>query len=238
MGGCDWHWTSCPSKEEWRTKQAMTFSARLITLHTQPGLRIILMRAFCSLLATGDCSFPDAIFSATETILVDSQTAISWQHIIFGCFSIEWSHMQESHAQAEKLDPEIYTGKSWMAKVTKHIWRAFRALWLLRNADLHGTTFAKGKPVKRAHLEPLVTHIYAHIHQLNPSDRNMLHHMPLAEQQALPLSCLLTWLSSIQPAFEEARIREDHDFNLKEALALNLEIEAAIAVKAELQAEG
>jgi hypothetical protein len=121
---------------DWRTKQATTFSARLITLHTQPGLRTILLRAFRSLLSIGDCSFPDAIFSATETTLVDSQTAIGWQHIIFGCFSIEWSNMQESHARAEKLDPKLYSGKSWTAKVTKHIWRAFRALWLLTSTGL------------------------------------------------------------------------------------------------------
>jgi hypothetical protein len=199
-----------------------------LTYHLSAGLR--------SLLSTGDCSFPDAIFSAAETTLVDSQTAIGWQHIIFGRFSIEWSNMQESHARAEKLDPKIYSGKSWTTKVTKHIWRAFRALWLLRNADLHGTTFAEGKPAKRARLAPLVTRIYAHIHRLDPSNRDMLH-MPLAERLALPLSSLLTWLSTIQPAFEEARIREDHDFDLEEALALDLEIEAAIAAEAELQAK-
>jgi hypothetical protein len=124
---------------------------------------------------------------------------------------VEWSKIQESHTRAEKLDPKIYTGKSWTIKVTKHIWWAFRALWLLRNSDLHVTTFAGGKPAKRARL-------------------NMLH-MPLANRLALPLSALLTWLSTIQPAFEEARIREDHDFDLKEALALDLEIEAAIAAK-------
>jgi hypothetical protein len=61
--------------------------------------------------------------------------------------------------------------------------------------------------------------------------------MPLAERLALPLSTLITWLSTIQPAFEEARIREDHDFDLEEALALDLEIEAAIAAEAELQAD-
>jgi hypothetical protein len=44
-------------------------------------------------------------------------------------------------------------------------------------------------------------------------------------------------VSTIQPAFEEARIREKAGFDLKEALALDLEIEAAIAAKVELQAE-
>jgi hypothetical protein len=205
-------------------------------LNTQPGLRIILLRAFRSLIATGDCSFHDDNFSATETVLIDSQTAIGWKHLPFGRFSIEWSRIQELHTRAKKLDPKLFSGKSWTSKVTKHMWRAFRALWLLRNADLHGTTFAEGEPSKRARLAPLVTHIYDHIHQLDPGDRDMLR-MPLAERLAPPLSTLITWLSTIQPAFEEARIREDHDFDLEEALALDLEIEAAIAAEAELQAD-
>jgi hypothetical protein len=61
--------------------------------------------------------------------------------------------------------------------------------------------------------------------------------MPLVKRLTLPLSTLITWLSTIQPAFEEARIREEPNFNLEEALTLDLEIEAAIAPKAELQAE-
>jgi hypothetical protein len=226
----------CPSKEEWRTKQATSLSTRLISLHTQPGLRIILLRAFRSILATGDCSFQDAVFSGDEELLVDSQTAIGWNHLLFGRFSLEWARIQEGYTRAEKLDPKFYNGKAWTTKVTKLIWRAFRALWLLRNADLHGITFAEGEPAKRARLAPLVTHIYEHIHQLDPHDREMLR-MPLVERLALPLSTLITWVSTIQPAFEEARVRDDADFDLEEALALDLEIEAALAAEAELQAE-
>jgi hypothetical protein len=44
-------------------------------------------------------------------------------------------------------------------------------------------------------------------------------------------------VSTIQPAFEEACIHEEADFNLEEALALDLEIEAALAAEAGLQAE-
>jgi hypothetical protein len=201
-------------------------STHLISLHTQPGLHIILLRAFRSILATGNCSFHDTVFSGDEELLVDSQTAIGWKHLLFGRFSLEWARIQEGYTCTEKLDPKFYNGKAWTTKVTKLIWRAFRALWLLRNADLHGITLAC-EPAKRARLAPLVTHIYEHIHQLDPHDREMLR-MPLVERLALPLSTLITWVSTIQPAFEEARIRDDTDFDLEEALALNLEIEAGL----------
>jgi hypothetical protein len=80
------------------------------------------------------------------------------------------------------------------------------------------------------------THIYDNIHQLDPSDCEMLR-MPLTDQLALPLSTLFTWVSTIQPAFEEVCIGGDADFDLEEALALDLEVEAALVAKADLQAE-
>jgi hypothetical protein len=53
--------------------------------------------------------------------------------------------------------------------------------------------------------------------------------MPLVKRLALPLSTLITWVSTIQPVFEEA--------DLEEALAVDLETEAALDAEAELQAE-
>jgi hypothetical protein len=60
---------------------------------------------------------------------------------------------------------------------------------------------------------------------------------PFAERLAAPLSTLITWVSTIQPAFEEARIHEEVDFDkevdfdLEEVLALDLEIEAALTTE-------
>jgi type II secretory pathway component PulM len=81
-----------------------------------------------------------------------------------------------------------------------------------------------------------VIHIYEHIHQLDPNERKMLS-MSLAERPALPFSALVTWMIMIQPAFEEAHIQEELDFDLEEALAHDLQIEVALTAKAELQAE-
>ena len=58
--------------------------------------------------------------------------------------------------------------------------------------------------------------------------------MPLAQRLQLPLSILVTWLSTIQPAFEAARICKDPDFELKDQLAINLEREEALTSEAKL----
>jgi hypothetical protein len=73
------------------------------------------------------------------------------------------------------------------------------------------------------------------MHHLDPSKCKMLR-MLLTDPFTLALSTLFTWVSTIQPAFEEACIWENADFDLEEALALDLEIEAALATEANLQA--
>jgi hypothetical protein len=227
----DWHWISCPSKAEWRTKQHDLFSARLISLQTHPGLKLLILRAHKALLEYGNCDFTDAVLSADEASVIASQTAIGWRHFAFGRCSSEWSRIQEQHARAEKLDPKHFNGDLWTSKVIKHIWRSLRALWTLRNTDLHGTTYAEGEPTRRARIVPLIRRMYARAHELAPRDQAMLR-MPLDERITQPLSVLVTWLSAVQPAFEEARVRNDDiDSDMEDEIAEELEIEQAIALE-------
>jgi hypothetical protein len=215
------------------THQATLFSSRLDLRQTQPGIKLIILRAFKSLLSSGACDFDDAVLSADESLLVSSQSAIGWRHLLYGHCSLEWARLQEKHARAEHLDSKLFTGRSWTRKVIRYFWHAFQDLWKVRNTDLHGTTFAEGKPAKRARLTPIVRYLYDHIHQLSPSDRVMLH-MPIEARLQQPISVLRTWLSLVQPAFEESRIRDDDlDSDQEAANAEDAEIEIAIALDAD-----
>jgi hypothetical protein len=52
--------------------------------------------------------------------------------------------------------------------------------------------------------------------------------MPLEDRIKQPLSVLVTWLSAVHPAFEEARIRDDEiDSDMEDKIAEELEIEQA-----------
>jgi hypothetical protein len=152
--------------------------------------------------------------------------------MLYGRCSTKWARLQDVYARAENLDSKIFTGQSWTRKVTRYFWLAFQALWKVRNTDLHGTTFAESEPTRRARILPVVTNLYQHIHALAPSDRIMLC-MPLAERLQQPTSVLTTWLSVVQPAFDEARIREDIDLDEEAALAEEEEIEQALAAEAD-----
>jgi hypothetical protein len=54
--------------------------------------------------------------------------------------------------------------------------------------------------------------------------------MPIEDRLKQPLSVLTTWLSIVQPAFEEARIDEDYDSEIEAARVLDLEIERVLAM--------
>jgi hypothetical protein len=201
----DWHWIACPSRLEWRTKQATALSCRLVSLKTEPGLKIIFLRAFKALLSTGDFTISATdTYSASEQSVVDSQSAIGWQHLLFGRLSSEWIRAQDAHVATEELDPAKSSGATWATTVTKHIWQSLLALWLLRNKSLHGETHAENEATKRTRIEPLIQRMYACQDELTVADRTVLFRKPLADRLAQPYSVLTTWLSVAQPAFDAA----------------------------------
>ena len=218
----DWHWIACPSRAEWRATQAKLFRSKLTSLKTEPGLKFIALQAFKSLLDTGSCDFTGAAFSDEESILVSSQTAIGWRHFLYGRCSVEWARIQDRHIKSEQLNQTYYNGPAWTNKVIQYLWDAIRALWTVRNNDLHGTTFSEGEATKRARLHPLIRNLYDHIDELDPIDRAMLR-MPLEDRLKQPVSVLVTWLSVAQPAFEAARIREDPDYDEDAEITLQME---------------
>jgi hypothetical protein len=218
----DWHWLTCPSRAEWRSTQAKLFRSKLTSLKTEPGLKFIALQAFTSLLDTGSCDFTNATFSDEEALLVSSQSAIGWRHFLYGRCSTEWSRIQDQHTKAEQLNPKYYNGPAWTTKVIQYLWDSIRALWTVRNTDLHGTTFLESEATKRDRLHPLVRYLYDHIDELDPIDRAMLR-MPLEDRLKQPVSVLITWLSVAQPAFDAARIREDPEYEMDAEATLQME---------------
>jgi hypothetical protein len=80
-------------------------SGRLGMLKTEPGLKIIFLRAFKSLLSTGDT------FSDNKQAVITSQSTIVW-HILFGSLSSKWVHVQDEHVATKKLASQKYSGKT------------------------------------------------------------------------------------------------------------------------------
>jgi hypothetical protein len=212
----DWHWITCQYRAEWRDTQRTLLSNRLAALHTHPGLKLILLRAFTDVLSTGDSDFFGAQLDPDETQLVASQTSIGWSNILCGRFCVEWSQIQAKHIEEAQIDGRHFSGDQWTTKVIQHLWRALHSLWKLRNTALHGTTFTESEATRRTRIEPLVTRLYADIWRLDPADQVMLR-KPLAERLQQPLSIIETWLSLVQPAFDAAEHSDADSVDMDES---------------------
>ncbi len=212
----DWHWITCPGRAEWRNLQGLQFSLFLVSLKTHPSITNILVRAYKSVLATGDCDFAADTYSDEEQVLVDSQSRIGWPHILFGRLSTSCSQLQKLHIQTEELDEKKYSASRWTAKVHKYIWQRLHSLWLLRNTSLQGSTFTESEATWRTRIEPLVKRLYADIWRLDPTDQVMLR-KPLAERLQQPLSIIETWLSLVQPAFDAAEHSDNDSVDMDES---------------------
>jgi hypothetical protein len=206
----DWHWITCPARAEWRTQQGLQFACFLGSIKTCPSIINILVRAFKSVLATGDCDFAEDTYSDEEQAVVDSQSRIGWPHILFGRLSSALTAMQRQHLVDEEIDQKKFSAAHWASKVHKFIWQRLHALWLLRNTALHGTTFQESEATRRSRITPLVLQLYERRLELAPSDQIMLR-MPVDTRLSQPLSTIETWLSVVTPAFEAARLDDIQD---------------------------
>jgi hypothetical protein len=116
----DRHWIyispvriTCPSHAEWRTTQEPLLSSSTNYpqhTNTQAGLKIILLRAFRSLLTTGTCALDPA------------PCHLLWRRLLssFWYKPTEWSTIQNKHVKAEKLNWTKYSGTIWSYQFIKY----------------------------------------------------------------------------------------------------------------------
>jgi hypothetical protein len=204
----DWHWLLCPAHQSWRDKQARLLARRLRSLHTEPGLKFIILRAFRDLTHSGSCSFTGTTLTEPEQSVVNSQATIGWQHFLFGRFSKEWSTAQRLHIVAADQNADKYSGSAWTAQIITHLWRAIHALWGIRNEALHGPS--NQATTKRDRIEPLISALYSRQLEIPLADQIMFR-KPLNERLRQPLSVLNVWLSVATPAFHAARLDTDNE---------------------------
>ena len=88
------------------------------------------------------------------------------------------------------------------------MWRTILSHWEVRNKALHGDTLPENEATKRACIHPIIRALSARIHKLNP-DNQVMFQKPIDERLQQPLSILTTWLSVVNPAFNNSRIHHE-----------------------------
>jgi hypothetical protein len=113
-------------------------------LQTQPGLKLIVFCTFKSILSSSKCdNFSDSSFSDTEQTLIDSQTEIGWQSLLFGNFPQSGQVYKMNTSMPKTLTSGTSSVSSGSPRSPQHIWQALHILWTLYNTRLHGSSFEK-----------------------------------------------------------------------------------------------
>jgi hypothetical protein len=83
-------------------------------------------------------SAPVSRFSRYES-LVEHQSSIGWDQLIFGRWSTLWATHQSSYLQRQKIHPiRTNHGTGWTSHIMTLIWALCHNAWLDRNQVLHG----------------------------------------------------------------------------------------------------
>ena len=82
---------------------------------------------------------PYAIFGEEVQTVLDSQSAIGWDHLFLGGVSCKWDTVQQAYLQRTGSKMEIaYANKGWLKVLIHIIWKACCDEWMIRNQHLHG----------------------------------------------------------------------------------------------------
>ena len=86
-----------------------------------------------------DTPQPPASPGERYNTLVESQSSIGWNQLIFGRWSQLWAHHQLEHLRRNNITITTYNhGTGWSTKIILLIWTHFHEAWIIRNQALHG----------------------------------------------------------------------------------------------------
>jgi hypothetical protein len=77
---------------------------------------------------------------------LEEQTHLGWRQIFDGRWSRKWAYLQDQYLwEIGNKDPK-YTGTTWLtAMLISTVWQQLFALWLERNATIHGAPMLPSK---------------------------------------------------------------------------------------------
>jgi hypothetical protein len=161
--------------------------------------------------------------------LIHSQNDICWTHLLKGCFSHHWVHIQDSHIyHDDEICSMKFTGAIWLKKVLHHPWSHLYKAWKLRNTDLHGIDTADKEAKAKAKLRPAIAALYSTAASLPFLDRWLLD-KDLTECLNQHSREQTAWISLIMLTIQIAKAKEAHlrkksQRNIREFFLLPLHI--------------
>ena len=80
------------------------------------------------------------LFPSEVRDLIMQQNSIGWRQLFNGRFATEWLRLQQQyyHKHRNIAENNRRDGGIWQVQLTLLLWDQWRAVWKLRNQDVHG----------------------------------------------------------------------------------------------------
>jgi hypothetical protein len=131
------HAFRCPERRQWQSLLRQDLLRFLHHTNTNPILIDLLINGLNHWLRNTEA--PPTSPSSRYNSLVESQTDIGWDQLIFGRWSSLWTTHQDTYLQRQHyaLTPKNH-GTGWTTKIITIIWSHCYDEWITRNQALHG----------------------------------------------------------------------------------------------------
>jgi exonuclease III len=217
----DNHLHSCPSRPhiESSNKTLTKLRAILVQQQTHKHLQRILLSAITHMFSGSVVHFPPeqiSVMGPRFVTLVRAQSAIGWDQLFRGKFSICWGQIQDVHLRTRPhVTKTKLQGHLWTKKIVGVLWDDLYNKWSLRNQALHGHTPGEISEHAQRLLHLKVRALYDQQPNMLAADRDVLS-TPLDERLQQPpaqIQAFLDWASpivqiSLNDAAEEMRTHQ------------------------------
>jgi hypothetical protein len=189
---------SAPGRITWRENFIDALTKKLDDLRTDPQLAQLLVYKMRLVLARGDTSHRLAHDHLRD--VSKSQSAIGWDQVLKGRFSVEWAKAQSTFAK--RAHHSHCDGREWTTCMADFMLAQWWKLWTLRNEDRHGRDYTSHlQAVNRQALREL-EQFYERYSMIVPQQLGWLFDIPLSTRQQWPTNIIRQWLNTWIPTLD------------------------------------
>jgi hypothetical protein len=130
-------------------------------------------------------------------ILIRTQEAIGWGHLVRGRLSSEWANLQQDYVY-RVLPKTKFDAAKWHRKIVNPMLVDCHNLWILRNEERHGKEQTQKRTRRLAQLERELIELYKYHTEVLASDRDIFS-TPISGFLTLPPAEITKWIKSRKP---------------------------------------
>jgi hypothetical protein len=171
---------------------------KLDAVNTDPQLAQLLVFKMRLVLARGDTSHRLAHDHLRD--VSKSQSAIRWEQILKGRFSLEWARAQSTFAR--RAGHSHNDGQEWTTSMADFMLDQWWKLWTSRNDDRHGHDYATQLQAANQQALRELEQFYERYSMHTPQQLRWLFDIPLSIRRQWPTHAIRQWLNTWIPTLD------------------------------------